>query len=207
MKLNSACKIASPVLFMITIMIVFPAPVESTTNEVQFYGFAEIIKYDENRNVIFTQTVHNQLVNTGEEFLLDQVFEDGGTAAADDVQIGSICVTDAGSPTIAEGETAASFDTANSITQTNCIEDQSVTTTGGTAVIGPLTFTAGTHTAVDDTITAIGICQNDTTDNGPFNNCATEGILFAVVNTSDVTLATGETVDITYTFDISSGSS
>jgi hypothetical protein len=190
-------------------MIVFPAPLESTstTDDSKFYGFAEIIKYDENGNVVYTQTVHNQLVDTGEEFLLDAVFQDGGTDVADAVQIGSICVTDAASPTIAEGEAAADFDGDNGMVETNCIEDTTVTTSGGTAVIGPLTFTAGTHTAVDDTITAIGICQNDVTDDTPFNNCASEGILFAVVNTSDVTLATGETVDITYTFDITSASS
>lgn len=204
MNLSNSYKVATPILIAITIMIVFPAPVESTSNDVKFYGFAEIIKYDENGNVQYTQTVHNRLVDTGEEFLLDAVFQDDGTDRANNVQIGAICVTDVGSPTIGESVTAASFDTANGMTETNCIEDTTVTTTGGTAVIGPLTFTAGTHTAVDDTITAIAICQNDADDDAPFNNCATEGILFAVVNTSDVTLATGETVDITYTFDISS---
>jgi len=70
-----------------------------------------------------------------------------------------------------------------------------------------LTFTCGgTNCADNDTITGIAICQNDTTDNTDFNNCATEGIMFAVVDISDVTLATSETVDITYTFDITSPS-
>ena len=208
MKIDNACKITAPVLFMITIMIVFPAPLESTStsNEVKFYGFAEIIKYDENGNAVFTQTVHNQLVNTGEDFLLDQTFQDT-VSVADDVQIGAICITNAGSPTIAETETAATFDAANSIGETNCIEDTSVTTSGGTAVIGPLTFDVPTHAGNGDTITAIGICQNDTTDNDPFATCALGGILFAVVNTSDVTLATSETVQITYTFDITSSGS
>jgi len=205
MKINNACKITAPVLFMITIMIVFPAPVESTSNDLKFYGFGEIIKYDENGNVVYTQTVHNRLVDTGEDFLLDQTFQDG-TTSADDVQIGSICLFQ-GTINTAETETAADFDGDNTLTEDNCEEDTTVTTTSSTAVIGPITFDAGGVNAADgDTIAAIGICQNDTTDDADFANCATEGILFAIVDTTDVTLNTGETVQITYTFDITSAS-
>lgn len=200
------CKIISPIFFMITIMIMVPAPVESTSNEIVFYGAAEIIKYDENGNVVYTQIIHNQLVDTGEEFLLDQVFHDGATTI-DAEQIGVICISNDTSFTVAETETAALFDTGNTITDANCKEDSTgdVVTTGGTAVIGPLTFAAGgANIANDDTITGIAICQADTSDDNDHVDCATEGIMFAVVNTSDVTLASGETVDITYTFDITS---
>ena len=205
MTLRQASKIASPILFMITVMIILPAPAESTSSDIVFYGAAEITKYDQSGNAVYTQIVHNQLVDTGEDFLLDQTFQDTVTAA-DDVQIGSICIFQ-GTITVAEAETAADFDGDNSLTETNCKEDTTVTTSSGTAVIGPLTFAAGGTNAADgDLIAAIGICQNDTTDDTDFANCATEGILFAIVDTTDVTLNTGETVQITYTFDITSAS-
>lgn len=106
---------------------------------------------------------------------------------------------------------AANFDTGNTITgvQKECKTDATVdtTTTQGNAVIGALTFTAGgtatENIAAGGTVNGIGICQAHNT-NADFKDCATEGILFAIVNTSDVTLANAETVDITYTFDITS---
>ena len=205
MTLRQASKIASPILFMITIMIIFPAPAESTSNEVVFYGSAEITKYDPSGNAVYTQIVHNRLVDTGEDFLLDQTFQDSATVA-DNAQIAVICIFQ-GTIVVAETETASDFDGDNTLTETNCKEDTAVTTTGSTAVIGPLTFAAGGTNAADgDIIAAIGICQPATGSDADQANCDEEGILFAIVDTTDVTLNTGETVQITYTFDITSAS-
>ena len=76
----------------------------------------------------------------------------------------------------------------------------------GIATIGPLTFDAPTHVGASDTITGFGICQATTT---PYADCeegqgASAGEIFSVINSADRTLETSETVDITYTFDISS---
>ena len=79
-----------------------------------------------------------------------------------------------------------------------------ITTTQGQAVIGPITFTAGTNLPVDAIIDGIGICPGEVGSNTNFASCATAGILFAFVETSNVQLGTAETVDITYTFDITS---
>ena len=205
MTLRQASKIASPLLFTVMIMMIVPAQVESTSNSLELSGTAEIVKFDENGNTVFTQTIHNRLVDTGEEFLLDQAFQDS-TTTADNEQIGAICIFQ-GTPSIAEGTTASSFDSANTLTEANCKEDTGVTTSSGTAVIGPITFAAGGTNAADgDIISAIAICQADASDDLDHINCATEGILFAVVDTTDVTLNTGETVQITYTFDITSAS-
>ncbi len=201
-------KITGFALMGVLAMMVIPGNVGALEGDYTFFGAATMVQKNALGQEIFSQTIHNQVVDTGEEFLLDAVFQDGGTDVADNVQIGSICISDAASPVVAEGEAAADFDGDNNITETNCKEDTTVTTSGGTAVIGSLQFTCGgTNCADDDTITAIGICQNDATDDGDFLNCATEGILFAVVDVTDTTLATSETVDITYTFDITSASS
>jgi len=187
------------------VVLIMPAQIEYISNDLEFAGYLTVAKYDENGNNVFTQTIHNRLVDTGEAFLLQQVFQDGNAAKPDNVQIGSICLTDETAFTSSETMTAAEFDTANTITETNCIQDTAVDiVVGQIAEIGPLTFSAGTHLADGDTITGVGICQNDVTDDLDFNNCTTEGILFAAVNIPDVTLNAGETAQITYTFDMTS---
>lgn len=203
MQKSVSFKISVAVFCMIFVTMIIPIQFDKTDVDQKFYGYATIVKIDENGNSIFTQQVHNRLVNTGETFLLQQTFQDT-VSAADSTQIGAICVSDE-AIAISETVTAATFDSGNSITESNCKEDITVTIASQTAQVGPLTFVAGsTNVADGDTIRSIGICQNDTTDDGDFNNCATEGILFSVIDTSDVTLNSGETVQITYTFDMSS---
>jgi len=181
-----------------------PAQIEPISNDLEFAGYLTLVKYDENGNNVFTQTLHNQLIDTGEDFLLRQAFQDGTGVAADNTQIGAICVTDE-AISISETTTATTFDSGNSITETNCIEDAAVDLSGAqTAVIGPVEFSAGTHVAAGDTITAVGICQSNGAGGINFNNCTTAGILFAVVDVADFTLAAAETAEITYTFDMSS---
>lgn len=169
-------------------------------------GWLHVVKYDADGNIVSEERVHNRFVDTGEEFVLDQVFQDA-TTTADNGQIAAICIGDQGTVTVAETETAADFDGDNGITENNCKEDTAVTTSGGQGVIGPLTFTCGgTNCADGDTVTGIAICQPATADNNDFNDCATNGIMFSVIDITDVTLNAGETVDIDYTFDITSPS-
>ena len=201
-------KIAGFALMGVLAMMVIPGSMSEHENDLTFYGAATMVQKDALGQEVFSQTVHNQVVDTGEEFLLDNVFQDGNTATADNEQIGAICISNAGTITVAEAETATDFDGDNALTEANCKEDTTVTTSGGQAVIQPAAFTCGeTNCTNGDTITGIAICQNDATDDNDYTNCATEGILFAVVDTTDTTLAASETVTITYTFDITSGSS
>jgi len=185
------------------VVLIMPAQMESISNDLEFAGYLTLVKYDENGNNVFTQTIHNRLVDTGEDFLLQQVFQEGTAANADNSQIGAICVAE-GVISISETMTATTFDVSNTITGTNCIEDTAVALSSQTAQIGALTFSAGTHVANGDTITAVGICQNNSATDADFSDCATTGILFAVVDVADFTLNAGETAEITYTFDMSS---
>ncbi len=195
-------------LLVFLAITIVPFDGETNSNDGKLYGLLTLVQYDENNNEVFSQTVHNRLVNEGETFLLEATFRET-TAPADNTQIAAICVADAVLATD-EAEDAAGFDTLNTIaagTNGECIVDSAVdiTTTQGTAIIGPETFTGGTHLAAGQTISGIGICQS----NGAavdYALCATPtpGILFAVINTGDVTLAAAETVQITYTFDITS---
>jgi len=99
-------------------------------------------------------------------------------------------------------------DEAGADSELNCKTFATVTSSAQIATIGPLTFTAGTGTPNNlfsgEKIHAIGICDADSGD-ADVRGCTTT--LFAVVNTSDVTLADAETVDLTYTFNLASAGS
>ncbi len=174
-------------------------------------GWFIIEHYDKDRNLISREVIHNRLLDTGETFFIEQTFKEGTAGETVDAdQIGAICVTaEVAFVDTSETLTVSTFDTNDNLTETNCISDTAVSVSASVATIGPETFSAGTHVANGDTITGIGICQGSGTT--PSNQCADQqaassGILFAVVNISDVTLAASETVDITYNFDISSPS-
>jgi len=184
--------------------------IDQTIEQSKMYGVATLVAYDLERNEMFSQTVHNRLVDTGEDLINTNVFSDGNASTADADAVGSICAYEDGGTTIAsldvEGTTASDFDTGNQNTETECVTDDTVDTTGASiAVIGPLTFTGGTNVDTLGTVNGIGVCNAENAD-AAFNDCASEGALFAIVNTSDVTLGAGETVDITYTFSLESPS-
>lgn len=179
------------------------ASMDGVSDEAGIYGMATITKYGADGEPVSTQTVHNQLLDAGETRILEAVFHDGTTNINDEAQIGAICVTS--SSTVTESLNATAFNTANTLSATNCKQVAEVGISNSVATLGPETFRAGTHLASSQTIGGIGICSNVQANNSDHNNCT--GILFAAVDTTDVTLATGETVDITYKFNLSSSSS
>ena len=206
------------------VMMIIPGNLDATqSNDNKIYGMATLVKNDSQGNEVFQQSVHNQITTQGELYLMEAVFADTVTAETDADSIGAICVTqeDPGiGSTDNDLETAVLFDAGNSLDdQDVCEEDPTVTLTNtvlaSTAVIGPLSFASGGDNVDDgDTIAGIGICQVDS-DSAALEfgdlgaGCAegglgTSGILFALIEVTPTTLANGETVDITYTFDITS---
>ena len=181
-------------------------------------GVATIVHQDGDGNVLGEQVVHNQLLDAGEDFILQQVFMDS-TTVDDASQIGAIClsaddtaivetldhttfnsnhVADAATPDTG-GSTIAAADTRE------CLTDTAVGSSGQIATVGPLVFTAN-NTATssnwkpDVPIRMIGICQGFSAANG--EECT--GRLFAAVDINDVTLGLDETLTVTYTFDMTS---
>ena len=198
-------------LLGIAALLASPFGVLDASSDGKFYGLSTMIVYDANGQETMRSIIHNQVTNQGEEYLLDQVFQESGNlAAADTAQIGSICIAE-GTISEAETTTASTFDSANTIVLTsvaNCIEaDVNVGGNDGTAVIGPLTFQDDVHLVTGDAVNGIGICSANA-GTTPYDNCAagaaSNGVLFAVIDTNDVTINAGESVQITYTFDISS---
>lgn len=211
-------KYAGMGLLGLFIVMIFPSGSESIQDGMNLYGAATIDVFDRDGNSVFRQTVHNQLFDQGEGFILDQTFTDLTTTGdtADAVQVGAICLSE-GTPLTDETQGAANFDSANTrqgTTTQNCVSPggpnqsiSAVTNSSSVVTIGPLNFGAGDTGDANinwtggDTIESIGICLVQS-DNSNATTCQT--ILFAVVDTSDVTLQNSETVDITYTFDLSS---
>ena len=203
-------KLASFGLLGLLVVLVLPANVDEQTPSF-LYGAATLVAHDAYGDEIFSQTIHNQLFDQGEDIILNQTFTDlGGTAIVDNVQIGAICLNGAVASGL-ETDTNADFntdhDTADTGTDvsTNCVTDPAITSASEVVTLGPLTFTADAGETLnwnaDDTVRTIGICDASATD-ADIRDC--QNYLFAVVDTSDVTLADTETVDVTYTFDISS---
>jgi len=212
-------KLAAFGLLGFLVVLILPANADEQTPSF-LYGAATLVAYDANGNEFFAQTVHNRLFDQGEDFMLNQAFTDigGPGVTVDTDQIGAICLS-AATPSVDETHTNTLFNAAHDAADTspsdasfNCITPVTgvnpVTSTGQVVTIGPLTFTARTdeslHWFAGDTVTNIGICDAHVS-NTDIRGCQT--YLFAVVDTSDVTLADTETVDVTYTFDISSSTS
>ena len=195
-------------------MMIIPGNFDTTQSENTFYGMATMVKNDSLGNEAFQQSVHNALTDEGENFLLELIFDDGAATIATNLTFGAICVSLASydNSTSIEDATAASFDAADQLSTSNCKQgaDGAVNTDASKAIIGALQFAAGTNVVNDDTIKSIGICQAKS-GSGDFANCVAGGSgsakLLAVVDVTPTTLAIGETVDITYTFDITSDSS
>ncbi len=187
-------------------MMIIPGNFDAVNNELVFYGAGTITQFDKDGYEMFSQTIHNQVVDTGEDFLIDQTFEDG-VDSLDDVSIGVICIGNDTTPTVGETETALLFDTGNLLTQNNCKEDiDNVVTTGSIATVNPPTFICGgINCANGDDITSFAVCQSQTATDLDFADCGTAGIMFAVIDSADTILNNLETLDITYNFDITSG--
>jgi len=209
----SMLKLAAFGLLGFLVLLILPANADEQTPSF-LYGAATLVAYDAHGNEIFAQTVHNQLFDAGEDFMIDQSFTDiGGVATLDNIQIGAICLSADTTETTNEPDTAATFNTDNvragDTVAENCVTDPTVTKATQIVTIGPLTFTAGADVSTvqwvgGNTVTSIGVCPADSGD-ATVRDCTTT--LFAVVDTSDVTLAAAETVDVTYTFDISDNTS
>ena len=196
--------------------MLIPVGGESTQGST-FYGIAHVTTFDSLGVPTSTQTVHNDLIDEGENFIIQQVFQEGkGSVVAESAQIASICLTENtqyADPVSAVNntQTVAGFDLLDGISAaTNCIEDPAVAQGGtngfGVAVIAQgTTFDAGTHADQDEEITAIGICSAHASAL-EFNTCAAaacgSAVLFAIVDITDFTLGSGESATITYTFDV-----
>ncbi len=188
------------------ILMVLPAGMDNIQEDGKFYGAANLLVRDATGNELFSQTVHNRLLDTGENYIVNQTFVGGPALGADNSQMSAICVTNV--TTVSEGDTAATFSRpAMNLNGTNHCHRTTPNIGGdGTVVLGPETFTGGTDIGQTETIRSIAMCA-DNDGIGDYTDCddaTSNAIAFAAIVTSSVQLGNTETVDVTYTFDMSS---
>jgi len=187
------------------ILMVLPTGIDNTQDDAKFYGAAHLLVRDVAGNEVFQQTVHNQLLDAGENYIINQAFAGDGAPIGDTDQISAICVTDV--QAVAETDTAATFSGGNNGLGggNHCHFTVPLIGGDGTVVLGAETFTGGTDIDAGQTIRSIAICTNN--GGADYVDCdvpTTNAIAFAAIVTSAVQLGDTETVDVTYTFDLSS---
>jgi len=192
------------------ILMVLPAGMDNIQEDGKFYGAANLLVRDAAGNELFQQTVHNDLLDTGENYIVTQAFVSGGAPIVDIAQISAICVTNL--TLVNETDTAASYSApANTLTigtGDHCHATVPTINGDGTVVLGAETFTGGTDIGAGETIRSIAICaDNGAVDYADCDQAASNAIAFAAIITSSVQLGATETVDVTYTFDLSSPNS
>ena len=188
------------------ILMVLPAGMDNIQEDGKFYGAANLLVRDASGNELFTQTVHNRLLDTGENYIVNQTFVGGPTLGLDNSQMSAICVTNV--TTVSETDTAATFSRPlMNLNGTNhCLVSTPNLVGDGQVILGPLQFTGGANIGPGETIRSIAICSNND-DAGNYPDCDDGGsnpIAFAAIVTSSVQLGATETVDVTYTFDLRS---
>ena len=192
-------------LFGLFIMMVLPSGMDTINEPAKFYGAAHLVVKDAAGNELFSQTIHNRLLDTGENFINNQVFsaEILDVPVADPDQMGAICVSDQASTD--ETHTAATIAGNNTLTGGNhCHPAFTTINTDGTVVLGAEVFTGGIDINATQIINSIAICGDNNNIDYAECNLSTNPIAFAEIVTSAVQLGDTETVDITYTFDLSS---
>ena len=192
-------------LFGLFIMMVLPSGTDSLQEQGKFYGAAHLLVKDAAGNELYSQTIHNRLLDTGENFINNQVFSGDGAPVGDADQMGAICVSDQASTD--EAHTAATIAGNNTLTGGNhCHPTTTTINTDGTVVLGPEIFTGGPGGDINATeiINSIAICGDNNNLDYAECNLSSNPIAFAEIVTSAVQLGDTETVDITYTFDLSS---
>ena len=202
-------KIAGFGLLGLAALMVIPSGVSAGAAPMM-YGIADIELRDADGNVKLAQTVHNQLTDEGEERLIDQVFDTGDIALTGADRVHDICLLSTSHTDYSESTHTldTTFDgpalSDNYADRRTCAGN--VTDNGSAAQIGPVTFTADPDFNAGETISGFMVCG---ANNG--SNCRSAGgaVLgygygIAAVDINDVTLPnSGDSLTVTYTFDIS----
>ena len=179
------------------------------------YGAANVELRGADGDVKMSQTVHNRVTDEGERFLIDQVFDTGD---ATDFRVNAICIISDSYTGYSESTTAQdqhdnkpstnvgsvdSTDPADRVSERSLCAGPSRTddSGGSTAVIASVDFVADENVGSNQAIGGFVVC------NLPGSlDCAitSAGIAFAAIDINDIRLqSAGDSLDITYTFDIS----
>jgi hypothetical protein len=187
-------------------LLVIPVSSATQSDDSTTYGMATVSLKDESGNILIENQIHNEVVDQGSSFMLEQSFNGGGFLAGD--RVNGICVSDASSFSTSDSETPVTFNGDNTIGNPylNCHRISSWQSTA-TSVTTSSSFVAGTAFADNTTITGIGICGVASVGGPSFLDCTDSGedetiVLFSVIKITDTLVGPGSQIDITYTFNL-----
>ncbi|ABK77395.1 hypothetical protein CENSYa_0762 [Cenarchaeum symbiosum A] len=181
-------------------------PAESGNNGFAMYGMAELVHTNAAGDILSSQSVHNQIPDVGEDFLITSIFN---TAIADpDVTIDTICITGLNDNVINEDFSSYSAPNdyrAPGITaseNTPCLRYDAPTYTAGDGIltVGPLEYVGDTNLAAGQSINSIIVCHEG---NNNLAHCnAGPDRIFAITDVTNTVVNDGDVVSITYTFNV-----
>lgn len=188
-------------------LMVLPSGVADQVNPM-FYGTANMILADSEGNILLTQTVHNDITDEGEEFIIDQIFDTSDTALAGDFRAGMICIIENSDNSFGEATTASLTNNLSSSGNT-CHSDTDVDDgVQSQATLAPAAFTAGTDFDAGQTISGILICLKNGSDADQVAcDSGANDVALAALDLANVTVSNTDTITITYTFDITTADS
>jgi len=191
------------------VVMIFPSTITNEANPM-FYGTASMVLADADGNILLTNTVHNQITDEGEEFIIDQVFDTGDAALTGDARVGAICISGAIDSAFSETTVATLATNLSDPGGTHCHVTNEITDAGASlAVTDAEVFTAGTDFGAGETISGILICVKGDQGDVNFQECntASPAIALAALDFVNATVSGTDTITITYTFNIVTDSS
>ena len=210
-------KIAGFGLLGLAALMVIPSGVPADAAPMM-YGAANVELRGADGDVRMSQTVHNRVTDDGERFLIDQVFDTGDAV---EFRVSYICIISDSYTAYSESTTAQDQHDNKPSTNTGSVDSTDPAdrvpsahlcaapiyaddSAGSTAVIGPLTYVADQNIGSNQAIGGFVVCNlTSSTD----CSVTTGGIAFAAIDINDIRLqSAGDSLEITYTFDITTPS-
>ncbi|ABK78391.1 hypothetical protein CENSYa_1781 [Cenarchaeum symbiosum A] len=180
------------------------------------YGMAEIVQRDAS-GIVLSQVIHNQVLDDGEETILHAVFDTSEDPLERNRRVSTVCLVATTQPFDETSSASGLGSTNNNIVGLShpdrgnghaCKADNSVEIASGTATIGPIVFPHSESNFEDDVpIKSVAVCdRRSSTQIGSVNDisCNNAGHVFAAFDVTGTRFAIGDTITITYTFDVSS---
>ncbi len=195
-------------------LIIIPVSSESQSDDPSIYGMATVALKDESGNILFENQIHNEVVNQGTASMMRTTFENvaipgSGFLGFGNNRIDGLCVSNAGSFSIADTENFTTFNAANTIDNpfVPCLDNITFIFTDTSATTGVQSFVADTAFAGGTTITGIGVCTTDPFDTFQLLGCNTSSIgtstvLLGVIDITDIAVPSGAQLDVTYTLNL-----
>ena len=194
-------------------LLIIPVSSVTQSDDPSMYGMVTIALKDKSGNILFENQIHNEVVDQGTASMMVSTFGvniPGGT----NLQFGNrlvdgLCVSNAGSFSIADTETFTTFNTANTIDNpfVPCLDNITFIFTDTSATTGVQSFVADTAFAGGTIITGIGVCPTDPFDTFGLLGCNTNSIgtstvLLGVIDITDIAVPSGTQLDVTYTLNL-----